>query len=343
MKKLALLFLTFLLFNLVIAQKLPPKIQLPDFADTITWSEVKKEKIVNYVQKKLTKSLIVYQNGKKVFQYGNTENPYPIFSARKSMLSLLYGIYIKKGVINPNLTLEELGIDDKQALTKEEKKAKIIDLLRSRSGVYHQAAYETPSMKKMRPKRGTFSRDEHWYYNNWDFNALTTIFEKLTNKTVFEAYAEDIADKIGMKHFDISIQKYHKEDVSNHAATIFSLSAEDLLLLGQLLLNEGKWEDKEIIPADWLSESTRPYSDAGIRGGFGYSWWSALNGYHHPFVRMPYGTFSAQGTGMQTLTVIPEWKMVLVHQTEVLTPKDSRMRVSDFGKLLLLIFEQKLY
>ena len=74
-------------------------------------------------------------------------------------------------------TLAELGIDDNEpSLTDVEKRATVRDLLTARSGVYHPALYETPGMAAMRPLRGSHLPGTHWYYNNWDFNALGTIY-----------------------------------------------------------------------------------------------------------------------------------------------------------------------
>lgn len=332
-----------LLLGITIGQLVAQDIRLPDYAETITWSATKKEKITAIADKGLTKSLIIYQNGERVYEYGNLDQPYHIFSARKSILSLLFGIYIDRGIIDPEATLADLGIDDKLGLTEAEKKAKIIDLLRARSGVYHPAAFETPGMKNNRPERGAFKPDEHWYYNNWDFNALTTIFESLARKKVFEAFRDDIAASTGMTGFNLDLQKYHYEDVSTHPATLWYFSANQLALLGQLLLDSGKWNSDQIISSEWIRESTTPYSDNGIIGGYGYCWWSAVNGMHYPFVNIPDGSYSARGTGEQTLLIIPKWNMVVIHLTEVTSPNDDIMHVTDFGKLLGVILEQKLF
>ncbi len=340
MKKIAIfLFTLSLLFTRIFAQGLI----LPAFADSITWSDTKKDKITATANKGLTKSLIISHNGERVYEYGDVHQTYHIFSARKSILSLLYGIYIERGVINPESTLADLEIDDKLGLTDNEKQARVIDLLRARSGVYHPSAYETPGMEKNRPKRGAFKPNEHWFYNNWDFNTLTTIFEKQTGKHVFDAFLEDISMPLDMTGYDLGTQKYHQEDVSIHPATIWYFSTNQLELLGQLLLEEGAWNGNQIIPSDWITESTASYSDCGILGGYGYCWWTSLNGMHYPFVNIPDGSYSARGTGEQTLLVIPEWEMIIVHLTEVTSPEDDIMHVTDFGKLLAIILEQKRY
>jgi hypothetical protein len=62
-----------------------------------------------------------------------------------------------------------LNIDDiPPSLTKEEKKATVSDLLKSRSGVYHEAAAESRDMVGMRPVRGSHPPGSFYYYNNWE-------------------------------------------------------------------------------------------------------------------------------------------------------------------------------
>jgi CubicO group peptidase (beta-lactamase class C family) len=43
---------------------------------------------------------------------------------------------------------------------------------------------------------GTF-----WYYNNWKFNALDTIFERLTKTTIGESFKKIIAEPLEMEDF----------------------------------------------------------------------------------------------------------------------------------------------
>jgi CubicO group peptidase (beta-lactamase class C family) len=205
--------------------------------------------------------------------------------------------------------------------------------------VFHPAAYETTGMVKNRPQRGQYKPGEYWYYNNWDFNALTTIFEKLTGKSVFDAFEERLARPLGMKDFDLHKQKYFSDSVSYHRVPLWAMSASDLSLLGLLLLDNGKWSDATIIPSAWISESTTSYSDLGMLGGYGYCWWVAKDGNHFPFVKLPDGSYSARGTGEQTLLIIPAIRMVIVHLTEINSPEDPMMKVTDFGRLLKVVLD----
>jgi len=97
---------------------------------------------------------------------------------RKSLLSGLYGIYEAEGKIDLSKTLGELGIRDYIRLTAVEKQATVADLLKARSGVYIPATGEADSMVANRPERGSHAPGTFWYYNNWDFNALGTIFDQ---------------------------------------------------------------------------------------------------------------------------------------------------------------------
>ncbi len=317
--------------------------RLPDMSDSISWNDEKKDKITKFVSENLTKALIIYQNGERVFEYGELDQPYNIFSVRKSITSTMIGIYASRGLIDIQSTLRKLGINDKDGLSEQELDARIIDLLKARSGVYHRAAYETPGMEKNRPQRDTHKRNEYWYYNNWDFNALTTIFEKTTGRSVFEAFKEDIADKLEMAKYVLADQKYHYEDQSIHPATIWRISANDLALFGLLYLQKGNWKGEQLVPDQWITESTKSYSNLGILGGYGYCWWVARDGQHYPFLNTPEGTFSARGTGEQNLVVIPKYNMVIAHTTEVNSPEDDMMSVVDFGKLMLLILDQTMF
>src|SRR5450432_2263090 len=58
----------------------------------------------------------------------------------------------KEGVIDPNATLAQLGIDDEpDSLTPSERQARVVDLLRARSGIYHQVDFETRAQIAERP------------------------------------------------------------------------------------------------------------------------------------------------------------------------------------------------
>jgi len=229
------------------------------------------------------KAIIVLAKGNKVFySWGAIDKNYLTHSIRKPMLSALYGFYVADGTIDLDATLAELGIDDSPvSLTNEEKQATVRQLLQGRSGVYIPAAAEVESMRAARPERGSHEPGTAFYYNNFGFNVAGTIFRELTGKDIFEEFERLIAEPIGMQDFDPDTCDYaYEEQFSEHPAYRFRISARDLARFGILYLNGGAWEGKQIIPADWVEESTTPYSDVDQRvgAGFGYMWGITMPG-----------------------------------------------------------------
>jgi len=193
-------------------------------------SEEKLDAIVDFCEESGSAALLILYDGKVVLSWGEVETKYPIHSIRKAFLNSLYGIHVERGDIDLDMTLEELGIDDiPPVLTKEEKQAKVFDLIRSRSGVYHPAAAEAQVMIDSRPERGSHPPGSFFYYNNWDFNALGTIFEQETGRGVFEAFHEEIAEPLGMKDFQVEDGMYmYEKEKSLHPAYHFFMTAHDI-------------------------------------------------------------------------------------------------------------------
>jgi CubicO group peptidase (beta-lactamase class C family) len=289
-----------------------------------------------------TAAVVIVDDGIIVSQWGATATKFNVHSIRKSLLSALYGIAVAKSEINLNATLDQLGIDDNEpSLTSEEKKARVIDLLKARSGIYHAALYETPAMKAEKPPRGSHPPRSFWSYNNWDFNALGTIYEKLTHDSIYHAFDAQLARRIGMEDFDPKEQEYVTGPDSIHRAYPFRMSARDMARFGLLYLRSGRWRDVQLIPAQWVRDSTTAYSVAdGIArdnySGYGYLWWVAVNGNHYPKVEVPDGSFSAWGAGGHFIAVIPAYNIVVVHRVNTDDPA-KKVTLEQFGELLRLI------
>jgi CubicO group peptidase (beta-lactamase class C family) len=264
-------------------------------------------------------SVMVIVHGKLVYQWGRVEEKINVYSIRKSFLSAIYGKYVKLGIINLDATMADLGLDDKPPLSEEEKKATIRDCLKARSGVYHPTIYETEGMKQLKPARYSEKPGTHWYYNNWDFNVLGTIFEKLTHKKIFEEINDQIAKPIGMEDYTPADGAYYGGEESIYPAYPIQASARDLARFGLLMLNKGNWNGTQLIDSAWVEESTRYHSDATLYSsdGYGYLWWVSRNFNkfpHMPNVKLPEGTFSARGAGGHLILIIPKYDMVIVHR-----------------------------
>jgi len=291
-----------------------------------------------------TAAVVVLVDGKVLTQWGETEKKYLTHSCRKSFMSALYGIYIERGIIDIDATLEELEIDDIPPLSEQEKSATIRDCIQSCSGVFHTAEAESAGMHNLKPDRDKHLPGTFWIYNNWDFNVLRTIFEQQTGLNFYSALKKDILDPIGA-NFTLEDSLSWPPSRSIHRAYMFQISALDMAKFGQLMLQNGNWDGNQIIPKDWIEESTQSYWDAEIYGGdgYGYMWWVATNKHKYPYLpncSLPAGTYSARGAGGHWIEIIPEYNMVFVHRTD--TWQRHKVSSSNIGTILQKILDARL-
>lgn len=315
-----------------------------DKPEALGYSTAKLDEAKKFSETLKTSAVVIVVNGKILYEWGEVDKKYLTHSMRKSFLSALYGPYVEKGIIQLDRTMADLGIDDAPPLSEQEKTATIRDCLKARSGVFHTAEAENDAMHNLKPPANSLKPGTFWIYNNWDFNVLGTIFEKLTGKDIFKALKEDIADPIQMEQFVPEDGEKYTSGRSIHPSYMFVINARDCARFGLLMLRNGNWNGKQVIPQDWVKESTSYFSDATIyKGdGYGYMWWTAKdhNRFPHlPNVTLKEGVYSARGAGGHYIFVIPEYDMVFVHRVD--TFKGDNVTPGDVGKLLQMILNAK--
>jgi CubicO group peptidase (beta-lactamase class C family) len=307
----------------------------------IGWSPEQLKKARDYAATIKTAAVTIIVDGRILDEWGETARRFNVHSIRKSFLSALYGPHVRSGRIDLSRTMANLGIDDNEpSLTEAEKAATLHDLIRARSGIYHPALYETASMKAARPKRWSHEPGTFWYYNNWDFNVLGTVFERQVKNSLFREFKERIAEPIGMQDYTVDDGSYVTGADSVYAAYPFRMTARDMARFGLLFLRQGVWRGRQIIPADWVKESTTSYSDAGASGGYGYLWWVAVDGRHLPGVRLPDRSYSARGAGGHYILVIEPYDLVIVHRVNT-DISGTQVSGAEFGRLIGLILEAR--
>ncbi len=320
------------------------------------WSLQKLAVAREYADSLHDSSVVIVQCGRVVDEWGDPGKKLTTFSVRKSLISALFGIYSAEGKIDINETLEQAGIDDfPSPLTKDERQARIVDLLRARSGVYHAADFETDFQRIARPARGSHAPGTFWFYNNWDFNTLGTIFEKKTGMKIGDAFYERIAKPIGMQDFKPGDVYYvGNGEVSQHRAYMFEMTARDMARFGLLYLNHGRWKNHQIIPEPWVEKSTHATEMVHFGhmnlGGYEYLWWVEFGGVHLAEGTLP-GMYSAQGAGGHFILVVPSLNLVIVNQYDnepaahdpksVLQAAQDKHAIFDnqFGHLVKLILD----
>jgi CubicO group peptidase (beta-lactamase class C family) len=264
-------------------------------------------------------AVVALYRGRAIAAWGAVDRPLMAHSIRKSLAGALYGIAVAGKRLALDATLADLGLDDEPPLTAGEKQARVRDLIAARSGVYHDAAYASADQAGQRPERGSHAPGTFWFYNNWDFNAAETIYQRATGEDLYTAFNRLIAGPIGMEDFDPAGQlRVIEPSHSRLPAHTFRISARDLARFGQLYLQEGRWDDRQIVPRDWVRESLRAHSMTGPGTGYGYLWWTyepGSLGTSYPVLNRM-AIYLGRGTGGQALFVIPSAEMVVVHRAD---------------------------
>jgi dihydroorotase/N-acyl-D-amino-acid deacylase len=288
----------------------------------VGWSRERLDSVRAMLSHMATTAMIVTEHGRVVFEYGDlTEQSY-LASVRKSVLSMLYGIEIARGKVDTSRTLAQLGIDDLGGLSPGEKEATVQDLLSARSGVYHPASNAGDNLADA-PPRGSQKHGTYQLYSNWDFNAVGAIFEQQTGRNIYDAVEAEIARPIGMQDWRRDLQqKSGDTTASKYQAYHMYFSTRDMARIGYLMLRNGAWNGKQIVPADWVKKSTsaitpvnqmHPSATRRGRFGYGYLWWP----FDGDWNTGPYeGAYSGIGAVGQYITVIPKLDIVIAHKTE---------------------------
>lgn len=309
----------------------------PAEATAAGWSCEKLAEARTYAGTVNTEAVFIVTRGKVLDSWGAVEKKFNVHSIRKSFLSAMCGIQVEAGRLKLDSTMAGLGIDDNApSLTDVEKRATVLQLLQSRSGVYHPALYETAKMKAARPERHSHEPGTFWYYNNWDFNVLGTIYEQVAHAGIYDDYKRLIAAPIGMEDYEAADGVYFTGADSIHRAYPFRMTARDMARFGLLYLHGGQWSGKQVVPAAWVKDSVKSYSDAGTGGGYGYLWWISKDGKHLPGVTLPEGSYSARGSGGHYILVIPPLDLVIVHRVNT-DIEERKVDSAQFGELVRLI------
>jgi len=245
-------------------------------------------------------------------------------SVTKSITSAALGIAVDEGYID-GVTIPAMEIFDGYSQDMDDPlrtSATLEDLLTMRSGItwnemtsYNDADNSCIIMEAsdnwiqyvldqpMREEPGTL-----FDYNSGVSVLLGKIIQLKTGKRA-DAWAEEKLFK------PIGIDKYYwkitpKGEVDTEGGLY--LSAYDLARIGYLFMNEGRWEDKQIISKEWVTASTssvvtdiRPDNDRKDTG-YGYQWWVPVKENHGTDV------FAGNGYGGQFLQVVPEHDLIVV-------------------------------
>lgn len=245
-------------------------------------------------------------------------------SASKSVVSLLVGIVIDRkliaGVDDPVLKF----FPDHHAMMQPGWEAITLrHLLTMSSGMTWDEARAWTDPNNDEPHLGfeadpigyVLSRpvaappDVLWTYNGGGTDLLGNILERVSGKPLETFAREALFQPLGIT--DVEWKAYPKNGKISAAAGL-RLRPRDAAKLGQLVLDRGQWNGRQIVPAEWIAQSTTPrFQAVGYFGGtlfYGYQWWmgrSLSDGKEVKWV----GAF---GWGGQRIIVVPDLDLVMM-------------------------------
>lgn len=293
-----------------------------------TISLEKRAELDQYIASNMnTTGMLILQDGQVIYEYGNTKDVSYIASCRKSVLSILYGKYVEDGTIDLNESIGAMGIDDNSPLLPIEKKATVENIITSRSGVFHIPAnggYDEGNILE----RGSVEPGSYFVYNNWDFNVAGHILELKSGNSVYEELEQQLAIPLGFEDWNIKNQRRTvKEKKSQYSAYHIYISTRDMAKIGQMMLNEGQWNGKQIISKEWIQKVRSTYTpvdvvnersgknvDSPIQFSYSYMWWVYENLFGLEDLE---GAYEASGYGGQFITIIPKHNIVIAHKTKL--------------------------
>ena len=110
-----------------------------------------------------------------------------------------------------------------------------------------------------------------WQYVSIDTHVIGMVLRGATGRSVVDLMAEKIIAPLGLEQ-----TPYYLTDGAGVAFALggLNLTTRDYARFGQMVLQGGEWQNQQIVPKDWILESTTPSAPTEPdEYGYGYQWW----------------------------------------------------------------------
>ncbi len=260
-------------------------------------------------------SVMVLRHGKVVAEAwwkpdGDPEKAHILNSVSKSFTSTAVGLAVAEGKLSVDDKVLKFFPNDAPPEPSENLKAMTVkNLLTMNSGheVEPKAPKgETPSVKQFLAAPVEHVPGTHFQYNTMGTYTLSAIVTKVTGEKVVDYLQPRLFTPLG-----IEAPRWDASTEGNSLGGYgLYLRTEDIAKLGQLYLQKGKWNDKQIIPESWVAEATRKQvpNDPGSHVKMGNDW---RQGYGFQFWQCQHGAFRGDGAGGQFIVVMPDKDAVI--------------------------------
>jgi CubicO group peptidase (beta-lactamase class C family) len=286
-------------------------------------------------------SLLIVRHGRLVFEeYGKgslQHETHQLYSVTKSVTSMLVGIALEAGLIEGlDIPLMELLPDHSMAnLDTRKGRITLEHLLTMSDGLdwneqeysygdprnpVHQMSSSSDAVQFVLDRPMAREPGEAWAYNSGASILLGGILEEATGRSVLDYAREVLFDPIGVGAV------HWAREPGDHYATHggLSMTSRDMARLGYLMLRNGTWDGREIVPADWVARSTALHYPVQGAHGYGYQWWILPEGQG----------YRAHGLYDQNIIILPGADMVVVATAHI--PGGSSHRVEGLVNSFIL-------
>lgn len=269
-----------------------------------------------------------------------------VHSASKSVTGALIGIAIDEGYIGGADDLLSQYLPQVAAFTDGKQNLTLRHLLTQTSGLEW---YEWGGGYS---NWGDFRSAENWVdyilsrqlihtpgtvfnYSTGNTHLLSAVLQAATGMTQEEFCRTRLFDPIGVS--DAAHWGTDAQGIADGGNGLL-ISARDAARFGQLFLQNGSWDGKQIISADWVAESTAVQNagPGGSTGRYGYQWWIQTHttgeyGTHAtPYASQTYGVYFALGHAGQFIYVVPDLQLVTVFTSSCESSYGPRPYFTDY-------------
>jgi CubicO group peptidase (beta-lactamase class C family) len=267
-------------------------------------------------------SLLIIKDQKLILEeyfYGYDRTQlHHIHSCTKSIASLLLGIALERhNKLNVDLPIFDFFEKCDSLKTPEKEQITLKHVLTMTAGFQEEDDFEAHDpddlVKQILSQPLESTPGEKFTYNNNCTNLLGGIIYTLENKQADEFAIEVLFNKLGISEFS-----WEKEDGALRCHSELHMTPRDMAKIGLLVLKNGYWNGEQIVPKEWIAESTKPYVAESEFFDYGYQWWYRSKRNKSWWENPVHGSenehdiFLALGYGGQYIMVIKDLNMVIV-------------------------------
>jgi CubicO group peptidase (beta-lactamase class C family)/pimeloyl-ACP methyl ester carboxylesterase len=233
------------------------------------------------------------------------QKPHVLWSLSKSFTSTAVGLAVAEGKLSiDDLVLSYFPDDAPEEKSANLKAMRIRDLLTMTTGHQNEVFLrnETNWIKAFLAHPVPHKPGTHFQYNTPATFMLSAIVQKVTGQTVVEYLTPRLFEPLGIEQpqWDANPQ-----GISLGGYGLY-LKTEDIAKFGQLYLQQGQWQGKQLIPAEWIEQAT---SKQVSNGSDPANDWD--QGYGFQFWRCRHDAFRGDGKDGQFCVVLPEQDAVV--------------------------------